>query len=46
MTVIKGLDIVEFTLPTIGVIDANASVNSHSLDIVEFTLPIIGMDVT
>ena len=46
MAVIKGLDIIEFTLPTIGVIDANASVNSQSLDFIEFTLPIVGMDVT
>jgi|TARA_B100000073_G_C23664993_1_gene546228 hypothetical protein len=44
--IIKGLDIVEFTLPTFGVIDAKAAVNSQTLDIVEFTLPAFGMEVS
>ena len=43
---IKGLDLVNFSLPTFGVIDAKAAVNSQSLDIVDFSLPAFGMEVS
>tara|TARA_B100000902_G_C27199925_1_gene858505 strand:- start:105 stop:404 length:300 start_codon:yes stop_codon:yes gene_type:complete len=43
---IKSLDLVDFSLPTFGVIDAKAAVNSQTLDIVDFTLPTFGMEVS
>ena len=39
-----GLDISDFVLPTIGSIDANASINSKTLDISNFVLPVVGRD--
>ena len=39
-----GLDISDFVLPTIGTLDAKASINSKTLDISDFVLPITGRD--
>lgn len=36
------LDILDFSLPTIGVIPAKAGIDIGSLDILEFSIPIIG----
>ena len=42
---ILGLDILEWSLPTIGAIDTKSSINSKSLDILEWSLPILGKSV-
>lgn len=39
-----GLDLTDFVLPTIGTLDAKASINSKTLDISDFVLPIAGRD--
>lgn len=39
-----GLDVSEFVLPTIGVLDAKASIDSNTLDTSEFVLPVAGRD--
>lgn len=39
---VKGLDVLDFSLPTIGIVDVKASVDSHSLDVLDFALPIVG----
>ena len=44
--VVLGLDLVDFTLPTFGVLDAKTAVDSTSLDLVDFTLPTFGQDLS
>ena len=44
VSALLGLDISDFVLPTIGVLDAKASINSSSLDVSDFVLPIAGRD--
>ena len=36
------LDVLDFTLPAVGFVDAKATVNSYSMDILDFTLPAVG----
>ena len=39
---VLGLDYLDFTLPSIGVVDSKAAVNSLGLDYLDFTLPLFG----
>ena len=39
-----GLDVSDFVLPSVGLIDANASIGSNSLDVSDFVLPISGRE--
>ena len=39
-----GLDISNFVLPSIGIVDAKASVSSNSLDVSSFVLPVAGRE--
>ena len=41
---ILSLNLVDFSLPTIGIIDAKATVNSQTLNLVDFSIPSFGMD--
>lgn len=44
VSVVLGLDISDWVLPTIGVLDVKAAVNSKTLDISEWVLPVAGRD--
>lgn len=41
---ILSLNLVDFSLPTFGIIDAKATVNSQTLNLVDFSIPSFGMD--
>lgn len=44
VSTLLGLDIFDWALPTIGVLDVKAAVNSKTLDISDWALPVAGRD--